>query len=296
MATVVGVNFGPGRRVYYFDAGDIALQANDQVVAETAAGLDLGRVLLPPGRVGPEKAEAACGGLKPIARKATPEDIEKAKELRKKDAEAVKACRGLAAELKLPLKPVAAHYHLDGNVTISFTAPHRVDFRELVRQLGRRLNTAIKLEQIGVRDEARLTCGIGKCGRSFCCASFLGEFSPVSIKMAKSQNLSLDPMKISGVCGRLLCCLAYENEAYQATRRNMPAAGAEVSTSSGKGRVIGLNLMRETVTVRLADSDVPVEMAVRDVTWEKKEPAVAPAPAPPPGPAPTATPPPGPTS
>ncbi len=262
MADIVGVRFKRAGRIYYFDAAGIELEANDCVVVQTTRGLELGQVVIAPKQV---LASELKEPLKPVIRKAEPEDIEHAEELAAKEGEALAECAELIAKLDLPMKLISAEYSLDGNrLTFFFSADERVDFRELVRELTSRLKMRVELRQVGPRDEAKLTGGFGRCGRPLCCASFLSEFAPISIKMAKEQNLPLNPMKISGVCGRLLCCLLYENEQYREMKGEMPKEGQRVSTPMGAAKVVGTNPLKETVMVEL-ETGVTVELSVSDV-------------------------------
>jgi cell fate regulator YaaT (PSP1 superfamily) len=262
MTEVVGVRFKSAGKIYYFDPAGIELKANDCVVVKTTRGLELGQVAIEPRQL-PENELSE--ELKPVLRKAEPEDIKRDCELVEKEKEAMVTAAGLVAQENLPMKLVSVEYSLDGSrVTIFFSAEERVDFRKLVRDLNSALKTRVELRQIGPRDEAKIKGGFGRCGRKLCCASFISEFDPVSIKMAKEQELPLDPMKISGVCGRLLCCLAYEHGQYRDMKEKMPRKGQMVSTPSGDGRVVALNLLKETVSVEL-ESHATVEVPVSKV-------------------------------
>jgi len=206
MAEIVGIRFKKAGRVYYFDPAGIDLEINDYVVVQTTRGLDLGYVVIAPKQV---LVNEITTPLKPVVRKAEPEDIKHAQELEEAEEEALIECGKLIAELNLSMKLLSAEYNLEGSrLTFYFNAEERVDFRELVRELTKRFKVRVELRQVGPRDEAKLIGGFGRCGRPLCCMSFLSEFTPVSIKMAKEQSLPLNPMKISGVCGRLLCCLS----------------------------------------------------------------------------------------
>ena len=212
MVEVVGVRFKRAGKIYYFSTGDLALNANDKVIVETARGVEYGECVLAPRQV-PE-ADVVMP-LKPVIRKATPEDERIVEVNRTKEKEAFDICLKKIGDHQLPMKLVDVEYTFDGNkIIFSFTAEGRVDFRELVKDLASIFRTRIELRQIGVRDEVKMLGGIGSCGRVLCCSSFLGDFEPVSIRMAKDQKLSLNPTKISGICGRLMCCLKYENGAY----------------------------------------------------------------------------------
>ena len=263
MTEIVGVRFRRAGKVYYFDPAGIDLEVNDSVVVKTTRGLELGRVVIAPGQVlNSEVSEP----LKPIVRKAEPEDIKHAQEFEEKEREALEECGKLVTELGLSMKLLSAKYNLDGSrLTFLFSATERVDFRELVRELNSRFKIRVELRQVGPRDEAKQVGGFGRCGRPLCCMSFLDEFAPVSIRMAKEQNLPLNPMKISGVCGRLLCCLVYENEQYQTMRKKLPKKGQRVSTSMGLATVVGGNPLQETVLVEL-ESQATVELPLSGVT------------------------------
>ncbi|MFC2016852.1 stage 0 sporulation family protein [Chloroflexota bacterium] len=265
MADIVGIRFKRAGRVYYFDPAGIELEVNDYVVVQTSRGLELGHVVISPKQV---LASDVSAPLKPVMRKAEPEDIERAQELEDKEREALAECSKLIARVNLPMKLISAEYSLDGSrLTFIFGAPERVDFRELVRELTSHFKIRVELRQIGPRDEAKLIGGFGRCGRPLCCMSFLSEFAPVSIRMAKEQDLPLNPMKISGVCGRLLCCLVYESEQYHMLKGKLPKAGQQVSTAMGTARVVGGNPLKETVLVEM-ESQATVELPLSEVTVE----------------------------
>lgn len=268
MANVVGVRFKRAGKMYYFDPANIELAVNDQVVVETAQGLELGQVTIIPRQVADSEITTP---LKPVLRKATPEDISRCQELEAKEKEAVEECAKLIEKLNLPMKLISAEYNLDGSrLTVYFSAVERVDFRELVRELARRLRVRIDMRQTGPRDEARMVGGCGRCGRPLCCVSFLTEFEPVAMKMAKEQGLPLNPMKISGVCGRLMCCLGYENELYREMKAKLPKNGQWVKTPSGTAKVIGSNPLKQTVLVEL-ESHATAEFPVNQITIETKQ-------------------------
>jgi cell fate regulator YaaT (PSP1 superfamily) len=263
MADVVGIRFKPAGKVYYFDPAGLELKVNDCVVVKTTRGLELGQVVIAPKQV---IASELKEELKPVIRKAEEEDITRARGLAAKEKEALAVCAKLVAQENLPMKLISAEYSLDGSrVTVFFSAEERVDFRKLVRETNNALKTRVELRQIGPRDEAKMIGGYGRCGRQLCCASFISEFDPVSIRMAKEQDLPLDPMKISGVCGRLLCCLVYEHCQYREMKEKMPRKGQQVSTPSGGGRVVALNPLKETVSVQL-ESQATVEVPLSKVT------------------------------
>ncbi len=262
MAEVVGVRFKKAGKVYYFDPAGIPLVVDDYVVVETIRGLEMGQVVFAPRQVA---ASDVTTPLKPVLRKAEPEDVKRAREFEARETEALAECAKLIAKLNLPMKLLSAEYNLDGSrLTFYFSAAERVDFRELVRQLSSRFKVRVELRQVGPRDEAKLMGGFGRCGRPLCCAAFLKEFAPVSIKMAKEQDLSLNPMKISGCCGRLMCCLVYENEQYNAMRKNLPKNGQQVTTAMGVARVVRSNPLKETVLVELED-DVTAEIPLSEI-------------------------------
>lgn len=267
MSEIIGVRFHQAGKVYYFDASGIPLEIDDYVIVETTHGHELGKVVISPGQV---IFSEISEPLKLVVRKAQAADIEKAQQQQEKASEAIAKCRELVERLNLPMKPISAQYNLDGShLTIFFSAEKRVDFRELVRELSRSLKTRVELRQVGARDEAKLTGGLGKCGFPLCCTTFLSEFAPVSIKMAKEQEIALNPMKTSGICGRLLCCLGYEYEEYRAMKAKLPVLGQEVSTNLGNAKVVSCNPLKETVTVEL-DTGVSVELPLEQITWHEK--------------------------
>ena len=247
MSEIVGVRFRKSGKIYHFEPAGIALKPGDNVVVETANGLGLGRAVV---FTTTEAAGELAGPLKPVVRIATAEDVERAGRLCGKEKEALAETNRLVSKLNLPMKLIMAEYNLDSShLTIFFSAEGRVDFRDLVRELSHNLKVRVELRQVGPRDETKLLGGYGRCGREHCCAAFLDDFSPVSIKMAKVQDLPLNPMKISGVCGRLLCCLGYECEQYRAIKEKMPRDGARVMTEAGPAVVVGLHTLEENVVV-----------------------------------------------
>ena len=267
MSEIVGVRFHQAAKVYYFDPADIPLEINDDVVVETSRGHELGKVVIAPKQVIHSEITEP---LKPVVRKAQADDIAKAQRQQEKAASTIVKCREIIERLNLPMKPISAQYNLDGShLTIFFSAEKRVDFRELVRELSRSLKTRVELRQVGARDEAKLCGGLGKCGFPLCCATFLSEFAPVSIKMAKEQDVALNPMKTSGICGRLLCCLGYEYEQYRDMKEKMPPLRQEVSTALGNAKVVGINPIKETVTVEL-ETGSTVELPLSQITWREK--------------------------
>ncbi|WP_128425142.1 PSP1 domain-containing protein [Gudongella oleilytica] len=253
MVRVVGVRFKKAGKIYYFDPDVIEVAHNDFVIVETARGIEFGHVVIGPRDV-PE--EEIILPLKKVLRLATDEDFEVHRSNRAKAKEAIETCQRKVEEHGLDMKLVDVEYTFDNNkVIFYFTADGRIDFRELVKDLAAIFKTRIELRQIGVRDEAKMVGGVGPCGQVVCCAKFLGEFAPVSIKMAKEQSLSLNPTKISGLCGRLMCCLKYEQDTYEELLKTMPSVGAIVMTPQGKGVIIDTYtlLQRVKAKVRLKD-------------------------------------------
>ena len=267
MAEIVGIRFKKAGKVYYFDPAGIDLEVNDYVVVKTTRGLEMGQVVIAPRQV---LVNEVTTPLKPVVRKAEPDDTKRAQELEEKEKEALIECGKVIAKLNLPMKLLSAEYNLDGNrLTFYFSAEERVDFRELVRELTNHLKVRVELHQVGPRDQAKFVGGFGRCGRPLCCMSFLREFVPVSIKMAKEQDLPLNPMKISGVCGRLLCCLVYESEQYREIKAELPKEGQRVTTAMGIATVVGNNPLKKTVLVEL-DSAVTVELPLSEIKIEGK--------------------------
>jgi cell fate regulator YaaT (PSP1 superfamily) len=259
MPLVIGVRFNPAAKVYYFDPtgfGDLVV--GEYVVVETSRGTEVGKVVIPPRQV---PAQEIVGRLKAVVQRASALDLTQMAFYRFKEQDALERCQQKVQEHGLPMKVVRAEYNYDGSRLVCFfTAEKRVDFRKLVQDLARSFRARIELRQIGVRDEAKLMGGIGRCGLALCCATWLTEFNPVSIKMAKQQDLPLSPMEISGVCGRLLCCLSYENDHYAEVKRSLPKKGKVIDTPHGRGKVSQVNVITETVQVEL-DSGVSVEVS-----------------------------------
>ena len=249
---VVDIQFRPGQKVYFFDPAGKTYEAGDHVIIDTARGDEYGYCTAGNHKI--RQAEMVAP-LRPVLRKATEKDEEKAAANRAKEEKAVALCLDEIAKLRLDMQLVGAECSFDGTkMLFFFTADDRVDFRELVKNLAGALHTRIELRQIGVRDKAKMVGGLGICGRPFCCCSFLEEFVPVSIKMAKTQNLSLNPTKISGTCGRLMCCLKYEQEAYEDLLRTSPKPDSFVDTPDGRGTVVEVNLLRQKVKVRMEEN------------------------------------------
>lgn len=249
MTEIIGVRFKELGKVYSFDPHGTPVQLSQKVIVETARGIELGEVALANKMV--EDSEIVSP-LKGLVRVATEEDLRRAEQHRQKEKEAFAICSECIEKHDIDMHLVDAEYTFDGaKLMFYFTSDGRVDFRELLKELARIFRTRIDLRQIGVRDEAKMLGGIGICGRPFCCSSFLEEFQPVSIKMAKEQSLSLNPMKISGACGRLMCCLKYEQAAYEDLTKRVPPVGSLVETPDGRGVVTEATLLRERVKVRL---------------------------------------------
>lgn len=272
MAEVIGVRFKNVGKVYYFDPIGIEFSVGQRVIVETARGTECGEVVLKNREVTPAEVVSP---LKPVTRIATQEDFKIVDSNRQKEKEALAICQQKIDKHKLIMKLVDVEYTFDNNkILFYFTADGRVDFRELVKDLAAVFRTRIELRQIGVRDESKMLGGLGVCGRPFCCSTFLGEFQPVSIKMAKEQGLSLNPTKISGTCGRLMCCLKYEQDVYEELLRITPKAGAIVKTADGRGFVTDSNLLTGNLTVRLDSNPdaAPKQYKKEEVTLIKDAP------------------------
>ena len=250
---VIGVRFRDVGNICYYDPDDIDIDVNDRVIVETDRGIECGRVILG----ARELSETYDNPLKKIIRKASPEDICICEENYKKEKEAYDICKSKIIELGLPMKLISAEYTFDkAKVLFYFTAECRVDFRELVKILASIFRVRIELRQVGVRDETKMVGGMGSCGRALCCHSYLSDFVPVSIKMAKEQSLSLNPAKISGVCGRLMCCLKNESDTYEYLNKKMPREGVTVSTPAGEtGVIVSTSVLRQTVKVLVTKSE-----------------------------------------
>ncbi len=275
MATVIGVRFKRAGKGYYFDPGEVLPRPDMDVVVETSRGIELGHVVTGAREVADEQIVAP---LKKVIRIATEEDIRRDEANAVKEKEAFRVCVDRIAHHKLEMKLVSVEYSFDGSkIIFYFTANGRVDFRELVRDLAGVFKMRIELRQIGVRDEAKMLGGLGSCGRPICCGAFLGDFQPVSIKMAKEQNLSLNPTKISGQCGRLMCCLKYEQDQYEEILKKLPKVGREVMTADGVGTITEINVIRECVKVRMRGADDSFEVReypvddVRKLTPEERQ-------------------------
>ena len=256
MIKVVGVRFKKAGKIYYFDPADMNIQKDTYVVVETARGIEFGECVIGIKEI---NENDIVSPLKSVLRIATNEDIEKHFKNKDKEKDAFDICLKKIQEHGLTMKLIDVEYTFDNNkVIFYFTADGRVDFRDLVKDLATIFKTRIELRQIGVRDEAKMLGGLGPCGRPMCCSSFLGDFASVSIKMAKEQNLSLNPTKISGICGRLMCCLNYEQSAYEDIRKRMPKVGSIVKTSEGTGEVFSNNIVKESIKVKLKKGEEEV--------------------------------------
>ena len=266
MPTVIGVRFRKACKIYYFDPVDSGTQKGDFAIVETARGMEYGEVVIGPREV---SDTSVVQPLKPVIRKATPDDAKKVQENQVREKEAFNICERRIKKHNLEMNLVDVEFTFDVNkIIFYFTADGRIDFRELVKDLASVFRTRIELHQIGVRDEAKMLGGIGCCGRPLCCASFLGDFEPVSIRMAKDQNLSLNPTKISGICGRLMCCLKYENYLYAKGGKGIqsdndtPRVGDQVVVAMGEGKIIRVNKAQKTAAVQITpDNIVTVEWA-----------------------------------
>ncbi len=271
MITVVGVRFKKAGKIYYFDPDHLDIQKEDNVIVETARGIEFGHVVIGKREVSEEEIVSP---LKKVLRIASTEDVKVHQENKEKNGDTFKICEEKIRAHGLDMKLIDVEYTFDNNkVVFYFTADGRIDFRELVKDLASVFKTRIELRQIGVRDEAKMVNGIGPCGVGLCCANWLGDFAPVSIKMAKDQNLSLNPTKISGICGRLMCCLKYEHDTYLALRKGMPNRGDRVLTEEGPAVVFDTNILLEAVKVRLIvkDREDNPELGEDVVTFKKDQ-------------------------
>lgn len=268
MAEVISVKFKDSGKPYYFDPKGEAFSKGDKVIVDTARGMVFGEVTQGNTDV-PD--ETVIQPLREVVRRATEEDVRRDLENRRKEREALVICERKVEEHQLDMKLVDVEYAFDGSkMLFYFTSDGRVDFRELVRDLASTFHTRIELRQIGVRDEAKLLGGLGICGQPFCCSRFLNDFYPVSIRMAKDQGLSLNPTKISGCCGRLMCCLNYEQNVYDELLKITPRVGATVKTPQGVGQVMSVSILEQKVKVRYEDSDTPVIFDCCDVQSMRK--------------------------
>lgn len=269
MITVVGVRFKKAGKIYYFDPGDLAIEKGQHVIVETARGIEYGQCVI--GRRDIPEGDIVSP-LKPVLRVSTEEDDKAHDENKLKAQEALRVCNEKIIVHKLQMKLIDVEYTFDNNkVIFYFTADGRIDFRELVKDLAAIFRTRIELRQIGVRDESKMVKGLGPCGREICCGSWLGDFAPVSIKMAKDQNLSLNPVKISGLCGRLMCCLKYEYDTYVQIRVGMPNRGDKVKTPDGEAYVLDTNILLEQARVRHIVKTSPEELSEDVVSYHKDD-------------------------
>jgi cell fate regulator YaaT (PSP1 superfamily) len=257
--TIVGIRFRPAGRIYYFDPQEQSFTTGQYVIVETTRGVEAGRVVIAPKKI----AESdVTDPLKPVLRLALEDELRMMLSFKSKEKEAIVRCAQCIAQHNLPMKLIEVEYTFDGSrLTFYFVADERVDFRALVRDLAAIFRTRIELRQIGARDQAKLQGGIGPCGKTLCCSSWIKEFGVVSIKMAKEQGLPLNPSKISGVCGRLLCCLSYENENYIQAKQQMPQVGTILETPSGPGKIVSVNVPKNSVEVML-ESGVTIQVPV----------------------------------
>ena len=262
MIEIVGVRFKKVGKTYYFDPSNIRLEMGDNVIVETARGIEFGEVVIPNREIDENEITAP---LKPVVSKATEADVRQVEENKKKEKKAFDIFNEKVEKHKLEMKLVDVEYTFDGSkISFFFTADGRIDFRELVKDLAATFRTRIELRQIGVRDEAKTLGGIGICGRELCCKSFLGEIIPVSKKMAKEQNLSLNPTKISGNCGRLMCCLKYEQDAYEYLNSITPQPGSIVKTPDGEGIVHDVNLLTGMLLVKMGEDNAIIQKVHKD--------------------------------
>lgn len=269
MVTVVGVRFKKAGKIYYFDPQGLEIKQGEDVVVNTSRGIEFGKCLIANREVADEEVVSP---LKPVLRIATDEDRETHQKNKEKAYEAQKICNEKIALHALEMKLVDVEYTFDNNkVIFYFTADGRIDFRDLVKDLASIFRTRIELRQIGVRDESKYVKGLGPCGREICCGTWLGDFAPVSIKMAKDQNLSLNPVKISGLCGRLMCCLKFEHDTYLQIRVGMPHKGDKVKTPDGLAYVVDTNILLEQVKVRHILNEDPEELGEDLIPYHKEE-------------------------
>jgi len=267
MPVAVGVAFKRVARSYWFDPGPLTLKDMDRVIVETARGMEIGTVRITAREVPEYELQAP---LKRVLRMAEPQDMEQEARNREKARQALAICVERIKHHQLPMKPIQAEYNFEGTqVTIYFAAENRVDFRELVKDLGGALRCKVQLHQVGARDQAKMIGGVGPCGLTLCCSTFLTEFAPISMKMAKDQSLFLNPVKFSGVCGKLMCCLRYEHENYVETKQRMPQVGDLVMTPKGQGRVVDLNVIKEEVMVLINTTQVQLTFPKAEVKPER---------------------------
>jgi cell fate regulator YaaT (PSP1 superfamily) len=271
---VTGVRFLDSGRTYYFDPKHLSLEVGDWVVIETSRGKEAGRVILAPHQV---RKNMLQGELKPVLRKLSDDDIERMNRLKKEASSAVRLFGAKIRERNLPMKPISAEYNFDGShLLFSFSSADRVDFRDLAKDLSSQFRCRVELRQVGPRDEARLLGGVGRCGRTLCCSSWLPVYPEISMNMAKTQDLPLNPSKVSGVCGRLLCCLSYENDQYRQMKVAMPRLGQTLETPGGPGMVISMQILKDLVTVRLAADNTDHLFTAAELGFRKSDDAPPP--------------------
>ena len=267
IVTIVGIRFRPAGRIHYFDPQGASYSTGQYVIVETSRGVEAGRVVIASKKLAERELSDP---LKPVLRLAHEDELRVMLSFKGKEKEALVQCARQVQQHNLPMKLVEAEYTFDGSrLTFYFTADERVDFRALVRDLASTFRTRIELRQIGARDQAKLQGGVGMCGKTLCCSSWISDFGVVSIKMAKEQDLPLNPSKISGVCGRLLCCLAYENDNYVQAKQNMPQVGTFLDVPGGQGKVVSVNVPKELVEVMLESGviiQVPLKEQLSDTT------------------------------
>src|SRR5579871_6341202 len=267
MPVCAGVAFKRVAKSYWFDPNGLELQEDDRVVVETTRGLELGVVKITPREIIPEEIQSA---LKRVLRLASDVDLLQEQRNREKSRQALTLCQERIRVLSLPMKLLQAEFTFDGSqVTVYFAAEARVDFRDLVRDVASRLRAKVQLHQVGARDQAKMIGGVGPCGLTLCCATFLTEFAPISMKMAKDQSLFLNPVKFSGVCGKLMCCLRYEHETYVEAKKRLPQIGEIVMSPKGQAKVLDLNLLKETALVQLLESKAELEFPATELKIEK---------------------------
>lgn len=253
MKKIIGVRFKKPGKIYFFDPGNLEINKNDNVIVETTMGEEIGIVVIPKREI---KEEKLTTPLKKVIRVANKNDLDSLEKYKKKEPEALKICKEKIKKYKLDMNLIDVEYKFDGSkILFYFTADGRIDFRELVKDLASVFRTRIELRQIGVRDEVKRIGGNGVCGRELCCCTFLNNFETVSIKMAKEQNIALNPSKISGNCGRLMCCLKYEQDVYSEKLSRLPKVGAIVKTEAGEGTVEGVEVLKEVLKVKIKDGD-----------------------------------------
>ena len=263
MPQAVGITFHKVAKSYWFSPGDLELHEMDRVMVETARGIEIGRVRVPPREI-PE--EELISLLKPVLRLADDADIRQEFKNREKAALVLEQCRDAIRRLELPMKLLSAEYSFDtSHITVFFIAEGRVDFRELVKEMAGQLRCKVQLHQVGARDQAKMIGGVGPCGVTLCCATYLTEFAPISMKMAKDQSLFLNPVKFSGVCGKLMCCLRYEHDYYMEAKDRLPQMGDIVQTPRGEGRVQEVNIIKEDATVLLSENQVELSFSCKEL-------------------------------